>query len=155
MTSRILINSDQKVAVSCSKCGKSAEKDIARFKKHHTEVKLRYTCRCGNSFPIVLERRSFFRKKVKFYGSIAYRGGNVPIRIVDISRAGLKIKLLQHIEKKIGDIISIEFVLDDPQKTRVSQEVRILNLIAPDCLGAEFLVSEHYDALGKYFLFYF
>ena len=57
-------------------------------------------------------------------------------------------------EIKVGDILKLQFTLDDKENSEVTKEV-IVRSISGNSLGTEFLSLEHYDKLGSYLLFDF
>ena len=76
------------------------------------------------------------------------------MEILDLSRSGLRMKINAVAEIKIGDILKLQFTLDDKQNSKVTKEV-IVRSISGHSLGTEFLSLEHYDKLGSYLLFDF
>ncbi len=152
---KIFINSDLMAVIPCEKCGKSYQKDVSKFIDHETQVKLKYKCKCQNTFSVLLERRQCIRKGVKLTGSLIVKQEKFTITVVDISKYGVKLETGKKLPLDVNDIIQINFTLDDSNRSKVSKDVRVKRLIAPTSVGCEFLAKEHFDNLGKYFLFYF
>jgi len=152
---KIFIASDLTANFTCPECGKSKEKDVSKFIKHKTQVKLKYRCSCQHSFSAILERRRSKRKKVQLSGSIIKDSTKHDIIIQDISKHGLRIKLKEHIRLKEEERIRIEFVLDDPNSSKISREVRMKKIIPPAGIKCDFISYDHHGNLGKYFLFYY
>ncbi len=155
MVKKIFVNNDLHAAIPCSECGKSYRKDVSKFIGHKKEVKLRYTCKCGYQFPVLLERRRFVRKERRFRGYLLEGTNKAHIIILDLSKYGVKISLLQKHYFKEDDTLTIEFNLDDPGHSKVTTQVRVKRIISSTAIGCEFIGEDHYDALGKYFLFHF
>ncbi len=155
MTVRIFVSSDLMAPFHCPQCGKSRQKDVTKFIQHKASVRLKYTCKCKHSFSVVLERRQTKRKAVSLKGFVIKNKTKYPIIIEDISKQGIKINALEKLSFKEGDIIDVEFILDDQNNSEVRRKVKIKKMFSPYRMGCEFLITEHYDSLGKYFLFYF
>jgi len=155
MVAKIFANSDFIATIPCPSCGKAYQKDVSKFMGHRTQVRLKYTCKCKHSFSVQLERRRSIRKDVHLKGRLIDENKKIPLTITDISKYGLKINFSNHIVYELGSIIHVEFVLDDPNDSHVSTQVKIKRFISPLCAGCEFLSNDHYDNLGKYFLFHF
>ena len=76
------------------------------------------------------------------------------MEILDLSRSGLRMEINTDAEIKVGDILKLQFTLDDKQNSEVTKEV-IVRSISGHSLGTEFLSLDHYDKLGSYLLFDF
>lgn len=155
MDLKVFVTSNKMAIFPCSKCGKSYQKDVSKYIGHEAQVRLKYKCKCQNSFSVLLERRRSIRKKVNFKGYLLDKQQKIPITVIDISKHGMKIKILEKLLLKKGQKIRIEFNLDDPKKSIVSKTVQINKIIPPLSIGCEFMEQEHYGDLGKFFLFHF
>ncbi|MCP4720351.1 MAG: PilZ domain-containing protein [Desulfobacteraceae bacterium] len=155
MTIKVFISSNLMATFTCPECDKSKQKDVSRFIGHETQVKLKYKCDCQNSFSVILERRRSKRKKVQLKGHIIRGSLKHAITIKDLSKQGVRIKMLENLPFKEKDRIEIEFILDDPNRSIISKAVRITKIISPADIGCEFTSFDHDGNLGKYFLFYY
>ena len=155
MAIKIFVTSSKMATFPCSECGNSFQKDVSKYIGHEAQVRLKYKCKCQNSFSVVLERRRSIRKNVAFRGYILDKQQKIPITVVDISKHGMKIKILKKLLLKEGQKIRIEFSLDDPKKSVISKTVQINKIIPPLTMGCKFLEQEHFGDLGKFFLFHF
>jgi predicted DNA-binding antitoxin AbrB/MazE fold protein len=155
MAIKIFVTSDKMATFPCPECGKSYKKDVSKFIDHETQVKLKYRCKCKNSFSVVLERRRSIRKNVDFRGYLLNKQQRIPLTVIDISQHGMKIKILEKLPLKEGQKIQIEFSLDDSKKSMVSKTVQVNKIMPSLTLGCEFMEQVHYGDLGKFFLFHF
>ena len=153
MTQKIFITKSGKANISCPECGKTQQMDVSQFGKVEKKVKLKCKCSCKNVFPVVLERRMQSRKPVDFPGNLLIGSKNYPINIVDISKNGLKIRTKGILDLQIEDKVTIEFVLDDPDESKISKQV-IVRKINEIKIGVEFVSKDHYDKFGPYLLFH-
>jgi hypothetical protein len=151
----IFVSSNLEAWLPCSECGQTYQKDVSKFMGHHTKVRLKYTCKCKHRFSVILERRRFVRKNLLLKGYLIEGNQKIPITVQDLSRTGIKIKVASKMRHNIGDIIQIQFRLDNKSRSEISRAVRIKRVVPPTEFGCEFTQEEHYDDLGKYFLFDF
>ena len=57
MATKIFITSNLMATFTCPECNESKRKDMSKFIKHETQVRLKYKCDCQHSFSVILERR--------------------------------------------------------------------------------------------------
>jgi hypothetical protein len=80
----------------------------------------------------------------------------VPLVVVDISRGGLQFKRRTGLAKypfQEGDHLTVQFDLDDQDRSSVYREVGVRAIRKDGSVGAEFVSKEHYDRLGPYLLY--
>lgn len=155
MVERIFVTSNSMATISCPECGKTMRKNVSKFMNHKAQIRLKCKCSCQHSFPVILERRLSIRKDVNLWGHIIQGSKKNTITIKDISRNGVRIKILQEIILEEGQEIVIYFTLDDPNRSEVSKRVNVIKIHSPTIISCEFLNKNHQGNLGKYFLFYF
>jgi transcriptional regulator NrdR family protein len=163
LETKVFVTSSLMAMFLCPECGKGERKDVSSFIKHETKVRLKYKCpSCTHPFSVTLERRRSLRKevnlkgntkKVQLNGNLLKRSAKYPIIVQDISKHGLKIKLLKKVALEQDSNIDIEFTLDDIRKSLVLREVQIKKVISPEYIGCEFTSDNHHGNLGKYFAF--
>ncbi len=157
MMQKIFITSNGLIDISCPECGKIRQVDVSKYLGRDKALSFKATCRCGHVFPVMIERRQHIRKNLNLKGNINYKSNQYPVKILDISKFGLRVmagKALNIIE---GEHLEITFILNDPGKSTVSKEAVVKKKYdnQKGVIGIEFLSHEHYDAFGKYMLFYF
>lgn len=164
MEQKAFVTSDRMASFSCPQCGRAERKDVSRFIENKTKVRLKYTCSCGHTYVVLLERRRSIRKDVRFEGfvkkvnlsgHIIRQSAKYPVSIKDISRHGIRVKMIRELDLSEGEKLEIEFTLDDPARSLVSREFLVKKIITRTEVGCEFLSFDHHGRLGKYFLFYF
>jgi hypothetical protein len=77
--------------------------------------------------------------------------------VVDISQGGLLFKRrtgLGSYPFREGDRLSVQFDLDDQNRSSVQREVGVRTIREDGSVGAEFVSKEHYDRLGPYLLYH-
>ena len=158
MTEKVFIADHDEATIICPQCNFSTTKDMARYKKIDTEVRLKIKCTCGHGYSVFLERRKQFRKATNLTGNYILRSSSGAekkgsLNIKNISRAGLKLEIKQLPDLKIGSTFSVEFRLDDKNATLIKKDV-VVKVITQSSLGVEFTTfdtSEPGDkALGFY-----
>ena len=153
MAERVFVNGNNVATFVCPKCGKARRTDVSKFSGLDKEVKLKARCGCGYSYSVKLERRKQARKDVNLRGAVFERGRRVPVKVENLSRKGLKLKLINRTEFTVGDKVKVEFTLDDKSASKVVREA-VVRKKCPGTAGVEFLTSEHYDKFGAYLLFH-
>jgi hypothetical protein len=174
----IYLNSENKATLVCPQCEKAKIIDAGKYLQKEGPIKIKFTfkcrhcycgeehavdcdgtdCRQGHTIAALLERRRYYRKNVNLNGKIKdERGMESPVKVLDISKKGLLLKLIRQGKYEVGDILTVLFELDDPQRSKINKEVVIRKMIAPDQLGVEFTTRadtySHSDkAIGFYLM---
>ena len=154
MIKKVFVNKEQIATFSCSECGQAKQMDVSKYSNQNKEVKLNYKCKCNHSFYVKLERRRYVRKAVDLIGNLIRGRKRYSVKVEDLSRYGMKIKLLDRLTLDTEDKIEVEFTLDDPNRSVVKKEV-VIKTVQPKTVGVKFSSSDHYDRFGKYLLFHF
>jgi hypothetical protein len=154
MAQKIFMTKSGKATIICPECGKVKQMDVSKFTDVNKSVNLKVTCACGHRFPIMLERRLHIRKNVDLKGHMVVKHKSYGIKVLDMSRLGLKIRIEKALDIQKGEKILINFILDDPGESRVEKEVLVKKVSGTD-IGVEFISQDHYDKFGPYLLFHF
>ncbi len=158
MTEKVFVTGNNMAVFECPQCNKAKRVDVSRYKDIRQVVRIKVKCSCGHSYRVVLERRKHFRKGVNFSGTYTkvlpdYREDKGGMTVKDLSRAGVKIKLNVKKDFKIGDILSVEFSLDDKQRSLIKKEA-VVKIISNSYLGLEFNSIDSSDPSDKAIGFY-
>jgi len=154
MTQKIFLTRNGKARLVCPECGKTKLMDINRFSHIDKEIKLKITCKCSNIFSVILERRKHVRRGVNLPGILIIGNKKHIIKVIDISRLGLKIRVEETLDINFESNAVIEFILDDTGGSRVSKDV-VIRKIDHEYIGVTFISQDHYDKFGTYLLFHF
>lgn len=152
---KVFITPELTATFACDQCGKSYQKDVAKFVEHKAQVRLKYKCKCRHVFSVILERRRSIRKEVVLKGMLIQSRRKYPGVITDLSRNGIRFKTLEKAFIKIDNNVEVKFSLDNPNQSEVRKHIWIRKALSEYSFGCEFKDKEHFDDLGKYFLFYF
>lgn len=150
---------DQDIATfQCPKCKMAKEANVSKFKKMATAVTLNVKCPCGNTFPVTLERRKYYRKQAKFSGKfhfapLAGADQTGHMTVLDISKGGLKIKIGSPPRFKKDDILEVQFHLDNKNQTEIRKQVYVKNIMG-DIVNVEFCAFDTNDSGDKAIGFY-
>jgi len=143
MPEKVYITSRGLITFICPECRCPRVVSVHTHKKLASAERVRATCgRCGHKYSAIIERRRQFRKAVDFAGSYRRTGAGKYaqdgfLRVLDISRTGLRLRLNEPVAFKPGDGLEVEFRLDDPQRSLIRKEVEIKTVKGND-LGVEF-----------------
>ncbi len=165
----IYVNSENKATIACPGCGREKTVDASKFMKRDGPVKIKYKFKCDHcgkkanknvndttdhTSVVVLERRKFYRKKVQLAGILVdQRGKKEEIIVIDLSRSGLKFRLKSLWPFQLDDKISVEFHLDNPQKTFINKE-SVIKKIDALTISVEFTSTQTYSESDKAIGFY-
>jgi hypothetical protein len=171
---KLYLEDNNVVTVSCPQCKKTREIDATPFLKKEGLVKLTFRFKCnfcdcghkecseckegecsnGNTNIFSLERRKFYRKKVNLSGSIIGENGKrFSIRVLDLSRTGLKMKVLTPNTFHEDQNVQLEFFLDDARETHILKQI-VIRKTDNKVVDGEFLATDRYDHNDKVIGFY-
>ena len=169
---KVYLNENNQITISCPQCKKTKNIDATPFlkKKGLVELTFRFkcdTCDCGhkdcgeckegdcrNSNKIIIERRKFFRKKVDLSGYLV--GTNrkrYPVRVLDLSRTGLRTQSLIGHPFKVDQKLQVEFTLDDARKSFIAKQI-VVRKVDNKVVDGEFTDIDGYDTDDKAIGFY-
>ncbi len=151
---RVFINDRGEGTFICPSCDKGVIRDLNAFTNTDSAVRLKCTCSCGNVYRVLIERRRHFRQHAKLVGMFSHRAATGQptkglVKILDISRSGLKFSVNSMPEFEVGSKLTLEFTLDDKDRSQV-QEVCTVRRIQSNIVGVEFENLDHYGKLGQY-----
>jgi hypothetical protein len=158
MTQKVFVTPSNTAVFECPECKKSRTIDVEKFKNMDKEVRIRVNCSCGHSYPVVLERRRHYRRVVNLAGTYMLLVPDGPVekkvmRVKDLSRSGLKIRLASKPDFGRGAKLLVEFRLDDSQRSLIKKEA-IVRKISDQNIGLQFSSMDAGDpgdtALGFY-----
>lgn len=149
------VTDDLFTVIRCSSCNRSRNMNVSGFINAKSEIKLKAKCLCGNSFDAILERRKQYRKITNLPGtygicSMAGNNRNGHLTVEDLSRTGMKLKIVNTNDISVGDILIVQFCLDDVAKSMLDKMV-IVKHRHHQCIGTEFAPTE---TVGKALSFY-
>jgi len=154
MVIKIFYTGTDALDITCPKCRKTTQKDISKYLKMDKALHFKATCKCRHVFSVEIERRQHIRKQVNLKGVLIQKSQKYPIKISDISKFGMRIITDRSLDIMAGEHLVVKFVLDDKHRSEVSKQI-VVRKKQGTYIGCEFLSHDHYDAFGKYLLFYF
>jgi len=158
MAEKVFVTENNMAVFECPQCNKAKRADVSRYKDIRQIIRLKVKCPCGHSYKVVLERRRHYRKDVNFPGTYTrvlsdYTEDKGGITVKDLSVSGVKIKLNVAKDFKVGDILSVEFRLNDKQRSSIKKEA-VIRKISNPYLGLEFNSVDSSDPSDKAIGFY-
>lgn len=155
MTEKVYITSKQMATFVCPQCQKSKTVNVSQYTNHDKIVRVNVKCPCGYAYSAILEKRKKYRKETYLSGTYEHFVGGKKVdgglmTVKDISTTGMKLKMSIHHRCAVGDLIRVEFQLDDIHNTLITKKVIVRNIKGPE-IGTEFAPTEAVDkALGFY-----
>ncbi|WP_373501655.1 PilZ domain-containing protein [Desulfococcus sp.] len=155
MENRAFLEDDRTAVFKCPQCNLVKSMDVGQYSKLDRFIRFTARCVCGHSFKVVLERRKFYRKKVKLAGKCSLKSGSRDFSIVvkDLSRQGLGFEVFGRTPFKVGDLLMVEFKLDNDSQTVIRKEVKV-QLITGETVGAAFYSMDPQNVYDKELGFY-
>ncbi|MBF0225066.1 MAG: PilZ domain-containing protein [Desulfobacterales bacterium] len=163
---RVFITEDNMATFLCPQCGVSRTVDVSNYLDYEGAIKVKCTCKkCSNRYAVTLERRKYYRKETNLPGvfiiepslpGVAYYGKNSEkglIVVLDISLTGVRVKFSVRREFKVGEKVSVEFNLDDKNRTLIRKEAVVRRIIG-ESVGLEFTSRNPDDKYDKSIGFY-
>jgi hypothetical protein len=122
MVKKNYITRKQTAVFTCPMCQISKTTDVSKFIKLDKMAKFKVRCRCGHTFTSFLERRKHYRKETNLTGSFVRLVSGKPLgrghmTVRDLSLTGMKLEVHCPHNFSEGDILVIQFRLDDVKKT--------------------------------------
>lgn len=157
MVEKVFITSSNTATFVCPQCGNVTTANVEKFANINKKITVKARCNCGHRFTVSLEKRRQYRKSTDLPGVYFQQlnHGNVDkgiMRVVDISTTGLKLRLNVERPFTVGEIIQVEFHLDDKRRTLIRKRVVIRNL-HKNLVGTSFAPNEGDDPnLGFYLM---
>lgn len=156
MTNRkVFIGNRTAVEVACPQCDRSLTLPVEKIQNIGKPVRAK--CACGIQFTVIFERRANYRKPTGLLGRFA-RKTNADLQvgeavINDLSRGGLSMKVPTGVDLKIGEIVRVEFKLDNVEQTMIKAQV-IVRSVRRGTIGVEFYALDEHTRkqLGFYLM---
>ena len=155
MVEKVYITSKEMATFVCPQCQKSKTVNVSQYANLDKIVRVKVTCPCGHGYTSILEKRKKYRKETNLPGSYlrivdGKKIGNGLMLVRDLSNTGMKLQINGEHDCAVGDVLQVEFRLDDTHRTLVTKKVIIRNISGP-YLGTELAPTEAMDkALGFY-----
>jgi hypothetical protein len=153
MTS-VFVNRENKAIFTCPQCTKAKTVDVSKIFYKTIKLSLKVRCPCGHIYPVILERRKFYRKHTSLPGFFKSENDmkELPMTVTNISRSGLQFKSSLSEKLKLGDRVIVEFRLDDRYRSVIKKKVTIMR-IDGGTIGTEFCSMDEYDKVLGFYLF--
>lgn len=140
----------------CPSCHNSVLKDLSNVISAQRVIKIKCKCKCGYVYQAFVDRRAFTRESVNligvcFYNNAAGETAKGIIRVLDVSMSGMRFSINGVPEFSVGDRITVEFKLDDWERSQVREE-GIVRRIQSNKVGLQFDAIERFGELGLYLL---
>ena len=155
MNEKVYITSKEMATFICPKCQKSKTVNVSKYASLDKIVRVKVTCPCGHAYTSILEKRKKYRKETNLPGSYlrivnGKKLGNGLMLVRDLSNTGMKLQINGEHDCAVGDVLEVEFRLDDTHRTLVTKRVIVRNIMG-SYIGTELAPTEAVDkALGFY-----
>jgi hypothetical protein len=151
-TVRVYPSGSGEAVIRCNACGRKKTANVAAYKELSKKIKV--TCPCGANFLVAFEWRIHYRKPVSLMGDFLRDGSEEEVgamEVKDISIGGLGLQTMHPHNLKVGDIIRVDFELDDSQRSYIIRNAVVRNINGL-FIGLEFCDNKTDKALAFYVL---
>lgn len=148
---RVFPNENGQAVITCPQCMGRFAIDASPYMHNHKPLKV--GCRCGHKFPVVFDTRKFYRKELRLAGQYTKLPTDDPelITIEDLSYTGVKFRTRFSHKIEVDDVLTIDFILDNEQRSRIVKTVRVMWVMGR-MIGGEFREHQAYSTELTYYL---
>jgi hypothetical protein len=144
------VDDSNQATIICTACGFTKKIDATKFR--NTQKRVKAKCKCNETFPLTIEFRKHYRKKVKLSGEyiIQKNGKKGEIIIRDLSMGGIQFETLILHQISIDDTLEVKFKLDNSLKSEICKIVKV-KWVRDLIIGAQYIDTNLYKKeLGFY-----
>jgi hypothetical protein len=155
MLEKVYITSKQMATFVCPQCERSKTVNVSQYANLDKMIKVKVKCPCGYTYTSILEKRKKYRKETNLHGSFirivdGKETAHGLVTVKDISMTGMKLHINGDHGCEVGDVLKVEFYLDDAQRSLIRKKLIIRNIYRSE-IGTELAPTEAVDkALGFY-----
>ncbi len=153
---KVFISGKSGALIVCQKCGqtKTISADPSDIRGKTAQIRCK---NCGNSFKVVFETRSKYRKDTSLEGHFLRKGeggeefGHMVVH--DLSMGGMRLEPVGRAVFKVGDLLTVDFRLDDENKSKIRTGA-VVKSIGESDIGIEFVNPDEHTrkTLGFYLM---
>lgn len=136
---RVYLDENNFGTVLCQDCQESQHIDFSEFKGQKQPIQIK--CPCGEIQNVKVDFRKSFRKGTTLFGKYIKHGDlkeKGTVNIFNLSYGGMGFYIYGNNHLNVGDTITVNFNLDDPNKLTIEKTVEIKN-IREKYIGAKFV----------------
>ncbi|RPJ72622.1 MAG: PilZ domain-containing protein [Desulfobacteraceae bacterium] len=155
MAETVYITSENQAIFRCPVCQRTKTVDVTAFDQLKPPLRFRMKCPCGHETTAIVEKRRRFRKETSLPGHYVHYVNGQPkgkgaMTVKDLSTTGMKLEVVASGTMAEGDLLKVEFKLDNPARSLVTKKLIIRNIVG-NLIGTQFAPTETVDkALGFY-----
>ncbi len=163
---KIFVDKHGSALFRCPHCGFTKQFPASPYRDKDSRIKIK--CRCGETVPVLIEFREFFRKPVELFGqamvlstisgqSALHRvREKFPIKVTDLSLNGMRFSIVPDPSQEpcalaVEDVIMASFRLDNRSQDLIERKAVIRNVYASS-YGVSFIRTEYDKELGFYLM---
>lgn len=154
MADKVFVNVENIAVFECPKCGTNRTVNMSDKKHLGDSIKTRATCKkCQHTFfvTVILERRKYYRKETNLAGEYHTPDNRIKglMKVQNVSLTGVRIKVNDKKDFKIGQKLILDFILDDKLRSEIKREVSIRKM-EDLFINCEFVTVDLYGRLASY-----
>ncbi|NLI83166.1 MAG: PilZ domain-containing protein [Deltaproteobacteria bacterium] len=152
---KIFTYGKDEVTITCHACGRIKTLKASLVNQIHHPVRIK--CACGISSNVLFEKRVHYRKMTHLEGRYSIKvdpdAWLCLLVVENLSRNGIGFKTVGKYDIKEGDILSIQFSLDNPKASTIKGKI-VVKSVNDNYIGAEFFALDEHakKELGFYLM---
>lgn len=142
-TKRIALNTPRTGLLRCDKCQRTSTVMAVASEAEAREVQ----CSCGMVYRVLMDSRKYDRKLANLPGRYVDQKNEAKtgaLVVENMSFGGLRLRMTESHTIVHGDLLDIQFTLDDAAQTRIREKVRV-HYVHHDILGVEFMEFDKFN----------
>ncbi len=142
-TKRVVLNTPRTGLLRCDQCQRTSTVRAAGSADEAVEM----TCACGAVYRVLVDSRKYDRKVTSLPGFYVDQNDETKtgtIVVENVSFGGLRFRTTSPQNLTYGDLLNIQFTLDDQVKTLVWEKVRV-HYVNFDVVGVEFMDPNEFN----------
>ena len=136
---KIFMYGKSHITVHCQDCGKARKLKSSDIQEIPRLVTVK--CGCGATFNVLFEKRFHYRKVTHLEGHYSIKvdpdGWLCHLVVKNLSRNGIGFKMIGKYDIQEGDVLNVQFSLDDENGTQIKSNV-VVRSVSDNYIGAEF-----------------
>jgi len=141
--SKSYVRPDKTVVITCPHCNHQRVVNVSTFKEHKSRFTVK--CACQKIFTAQIEFRQRIRKNTHLRGTYTNmtqkdKSGEITVRNLSVN--GMEFATYDIQDFNVGDVVHVEFNLDDEHRTEISREI-VVRQVRRNAIGGEFTEHGH------------
>lgn len=144
------LSTDGHVTLTCPCCKATRIASVEHY--HELHIPIGVECICGHTYNIIIDTRQYYRKNLRLPGTYALPNNTLHMHITveTLSFSGLRFRAMSSAGLHVGDMLHLNFQLDNEARTDVHKQA-VIRWLKNYWVGVKFCDVQTYNKeLGLY-----